>query len=291
MLFVNRLCPSARLVKLKSVPMLKYTLNQDPHSNKECKEMHPQNVEHYEPPFQPDNILAIQEIGARTKDGEVQVSSRRLFIQLHAFTSCPQPQTLIEPLSASGLEVVLYRELNDPAGIGLLFISENPGDLVTETRNLLRTGPFVDLRRKPEFTMIGRTYATGREPDLEDWLRIKPRRNVLNPDLPWAIWYPLRRAPEFYLLPKTEQGKILGEHGLIGRAYAQAGYANDIRLACFGLDVNDNEFVIGLVGEELYPLSRLIQDMRQTEQTAKFIKSLGPFFVGKVCWQSRIRAE
>lgn len=69
---------------------------------------------------------------------------------------------------------------------------------------------------------------------------------------------------------------------MLGRDYAAAGYASDIRLACFGLDLNDNEFVIGLVGAALYPLSRLIQDMRQTEQTTKYIESLGPFFVGKV---------
>ena len=61
---------------------------------------------------------------------------------------------------------------------------------------------------------------------------------------------------------------------MLGRSYAAGGYASDIRLACFGLDTNDNEFVIGLVGAELYPLSRLIQDMRQTEQTTKYIESL-----------------
>ena len=79
------------------------------------------------------------------------------------------------------------------------------------------------------------------------------------------------------------------EHAMIGQSYAQAGYAYDIRLACFGLDQNDNEFVIGLVGPELYPLSRLIQEMRHTQQTAKYIDSLGPFFVGKVCWQSPLK--
>jgi len=135
---------------------------------------------------------------------------------------------------------------------------------------------------RPEMTMIGRTYSSGREPNLEEWLIHKPLRNVLNPDFPWAIWYPLRRKPEFYRLDPNEQRRILGEHAMLGRSYAAGGYASDIRLACFGLDTNDNEFVIGLVGSELYPLSRLIQDMRQTEQTTKYIESLGPFFVGKV---------
>ena len=78
---------------------------------------------------------------------------------------------------------------------------------------------------------------------------------------------------------------------MMGRAYAEAGYANDIRLACFGLDQHDNEFMIGLVGAELYPLSRLVQDMRKTQQTAKYIDSLGPFFVGQVCWQSPMQVD
>ena len=88
------------------------------------------------------------------------------------------------------------------------------------------------------------------------------------------------------LLSRAEQGKILGEHALIGRSYGQAGLAQDVRLACHGLDRNDNEFVIGLVGKELFPLSRIVQDMRRTQQTAKYMASLGPFFVGKVLWQS-----
>jgi len=59
-----------------------------------------------------------------------------------------------------------------------------------------------------------------------------------------------------------------------------------VRLACHGLDTNDNEFVIGLLGPQLHPLSRLIQDMRKSQQTAKYIQSLGPFFIGRVHWRS-----
>jgi chlorite dismutase len=235
--------------------------------------------------------LDIREIGAPTPDGNPQTSSRRLFLQLHAFAGSPQPEALVEALSASSLESVLYEDLNDPTGVAVLLIAKDPADVVVESRELFVSHPFSELRPKPELTMIGRTYSTGREPDLEDWLLVKPRRNVLNPALRWAIWYPLRRKPEFYLLPPPDQGKILAEHGMMGRAYAEAGYANDIRLACFGLDQRDNEFVIGLVGAELYPLSRLVQDMRKTQQTAKYIDSLGPFFVGQVCWQSPMRAD
>ena len=136
--------------------------------------------------------------------------------------------------------------------------------------------------------MFGRTYSTGREADLEDWLLRKPRRAALNPQWPWAVWYPLRRKPEFALLTREEQGKIFAEHAKIGSAFGQAGFASDIRLACHGLGANDNEFILGIVGPELYYLSALIQEMRKSQQTARYIHSMGPFFSGWVCWQSPV---
>ena len=73
---------------------------------------------------------------------------------------------------------------------------------------------------------------------------------------------------------------------MIGMAYGRTDLAHDVRLACHGLDRNDQEFVIGVVGKDLFPLSHLIQRMRRTVQTSRYIDSLGPFFVGRVFWQS-----
>jgi len=238
------------------------------------------NIEQKKP--QRPELPDIQEVGAPI-EGEPQVSDRRLFFQLHVFGGCSDTYRIIEALEKSSLNAVLYDDLNHPTGIGMLFITEDPAVLTTDARHLL-AGLQHDtkLSYRPEMTMIGRTYASGREPNLEEWLLNRPLQNALNPEFPWAIWYPLRRNPEFYRLEHRERGRILGEHAILGRSYAAGGYASDIRLACFGLDTNDNEFVIGLVGPELHPLSRLIQDMRQTEQTTKYIESLGPFFIGKV---------
>ena len=217
---------------------------------------------------------------------DIQADEPRLYCQLHAFGECLDESPLVDSLQASGLEGVLYRDLHDPRGVGLLLMTENPVLLITEARSLLVSNTFVSLKQKPALTMTGRTYSTGHERDKEDRLLAKPRRNALNPEFPWAIWYPLRRKSEFQLLSQEEQDKILLEHAAIGISYARSGFAHDIRLACHGLDRNDNEFVIGLVGESLYPLSRIVQDMRKTQQTARYIESLGPFFVGKVFWQS-----
>ena len=79
---------------------------------------------------------------------------------------------------------------------------------------------------------------------------------------------------------------ILAEHGAIGMSFGAGDYAHDIRLACHGLDKDDNDFIIGLIGKELFPLSALVQTMRKTQQTSLYLERLGPFFVGRALWQS-----
>jgi chlorite dismutase len=68
--------------------------------------------------------------------------------------------------------------------------------------------------------------------------------------------------------------------------FGAADYVHDIRLACHGLDRDDNDFVIGLAGKDLFPLSAIIQTMRSTQQTSLYLERLGPFFVGRAAWQS-----
>ncbi len=218
--------------------------------------------------------------------GKEQVSERRLWMQLLAFTGARDLQALVDALRSAHLEAVLYLDVNDPRGVAALVMAEDPAVLTGAWRDLMSTGPFGYLVARPELTMTGRTYATGREPDLEFALLQKPRQTALNPAWPWAVWYPLRRKPAFAVLPPEEQGKILHEHAMIGMAYGGADYAHDVRLSCYGLDRDDNEFVIGLLGKDLAPLSQCVQEMRKTVQTSKYIKKLGPFFVGRAVWQA-----
>jgi chlorite dismutase len=134
--------------------------------------------------------------------------------------------------------------------------------------------------------MIGRTYATGHEPKLEHVLLQRPIENVLHTNYVWHVWYPLRRTGAFAALAPHDQSIILREHANIGMAYGQQELAHDIRLACHGIDAEDNEFVIGLVGHDLHPLSHLVQTMRKTKQTSEYIQKMGPFFVGHVAQRS-----
>lgn len=218
------------------------------------------------------------------KSGNPISLNRRLFMQLLGFES-DDPANVVQNLGGAlreqGVPSVIYEDVNHPRGLALLTFSEEPLDFSTRVRPLVGSAAFSGLRPRPELSMLGRTYSTGFEQDLEYWLLRRPRETVLNEAWPWAIWYPLRRVGPFERLDAKERGQIMREHGGIGRAYGSQDLAHDVRLACHGLDQADNDFVIGLIGKELHPLSHVVQAMRQTRQTAEFMDKMGPFFVGR----------
>ena len=237
----------------------------------------------------PPTIPDLSEKG-RDAAGQVITMNRRLFMQLQVYTDAVDVALLAESLQASGLAGTLYVDLNDPRGVGLLTWHEQPDFFITTLRTYLQNSPFEDLVRRPEFTMLGRSYAIGYEADLEHVLFRRPITRATNPATPWHVWYPLRRKGSFEQLPPAEQKAILGEHGTLGALFSAGDYGNDIRLDCRGLDTHDNDFVIGLIGKDLFPLSAMVQAMRKTRQTSEFLEKLGPFFVGKAVWQSTGKA-
>ena len=224
----------------------------------------------------------ISEKGRR--EGRPVSLDRRLFMNFTAFRGSAEAAE--SALAESGLEGALYKDLSDPRGIGIIVLAEDPTVFMTTLRDLFTDAPFADMAHLPEYDMLGRTYSIGYEPDLVEVLFDRPRGRILDPELCWAVWYPLQRSKAFYRLSDERQRAILGEHGGIGRRYGEAGLAADVRLACHGLDRNDNDFVIGLLGRQLHPLSALVREMRATEQTSQYLDRLGPFFVGHVVWQS-----
>src|SRR5690606_23696288 len=228
--------------------------------------------------------LDLSEKGRR--GGEVISLDRRLFMKFTAFGGCPRADAAIEALRASGIVAALYLDAQDPQGIGVMAANEDPDFFVTTLREVFTSPPFDELDYKPEFDMLGRSYSVGYEPDLENVLLKRPLRRLLDSENRWAVWYPLQRSRGFQRLSHGDKMRILGEHGTLARRFGEAGLAIDIRLACHGLDRYDNDFIVGLVGPTLHPLSAVVQEMRKTEQTAQYLDNLGPFFVGRVAWQS-----
>lgn len=235
--------------------------------------------------------VEVRERGGKGKDGEPQMMDRRLFFQLLAFEveAGASPTSAVtalgQALASRKVGAVIYADVGNPRGFALLTWAEDPVVFVRDVRPAILDLP-TGLKPRPELTMMGRTYSQGHEDDLEHWLIKRPISVAMNPEWNWAVWYPLRRTGAFAKLDPREQASILREHAIIGRAYGQQDLAHDIRLACFGMDAADNEFVVGLVGKDLHPLSHVVQAMRKTRQTAEFIAQMGPFFVGHAIFRT-----
>ena len=229
--------------------------------------------------------IDVNEYGGK-KEGVRQSANRRLFMQLLVFDLPAaevedKPRELAAAMRERKIPGVVYADANDPRGAGLLTWSEDPSIFVRGVRPLF-SSVLSRAALRNDFTMMGRTYSTGHEPNLLHWLLERPAENVLDERRPWHVWYPLRRSGAFARLEGPEVGELMREHAVIGHAYGQQDLATDVRLACHGLDAKDNEFVIGLVGHDLHPLSHLVQAMRKTRQTSEYIEQMGPFFVGFV---------
>jgi chlorite dismutase len=235
--------------------------------------------------------VSVAEYGA-DRDGERQSLNSRLFMQLLALECAwtPGPQVLArelaEQLERRSAPGVIYQDVLNPAGLAVLSWSDDPARLLSGVHQaVMSVGP-SGLALRPHLQLLGRTYSSGFEHDLADWLIERPKRTALNPEWPWAVWYPLRRGGAFERLSPREKGAIMKEHANIGRAYAAQDLAHDIRLACHGLDAHDNEFVVGLMGRDLHPLSHIVQRMRSTKQTSEYVTQMGPFFVGHALWRN-----
>ena len=78
---------------------------------------------------------------------------------------------------SAGVRGVVYADAMDPRGLGLLTWSEDPAHFVRAVRPLFARRARERGDARP-YAMIGRTYATGHEPDLEHVLLRRAIENV-----------------------------------------------------------------------------------------------------------------
>ena len=112
----------------------------------------PSQTKHGAAPARP-KAPDIREKGA-PKGGAPQALDRRLFMQLSAFGGVLELKDLVRTLENSGLEGVLYADLNDPRGVGLLTFSEDEDHFLTAVRDFLNGKPFGSLTQKLEYSMF-----------------------------------------------------------------------------------------------------------------------------------------
>src|SRR3972149_8185817 len=88
-------------------------------------------------------------IEGQERGAKGQRPDRRLWMQLQVLGGCGDPKPLVRALEASRLEAVLYQDVNDPRGGGLLAIHEDPTFFVNGLRGPPTAGALPRLVPTP----------------------------------------------------------------------------------------------------------------------------------------------
>jgi hydrogen peroxide-dependent heme synthase len=124
-------------------------------------------------------------------------------------------------------------------------------------RSLELTHAFMGVHRQAEFNPAHQpAFLKGEE----------PRR--------YLSVYPFVRTPEWYLLPREERGRMLAEHGEIGREFPDV-LANTT--AAFGM--GDWEWILAFEADQLHRIVDCIRRLREAE-ARRFTKEEIPFVIG-----------
>ncbi len=140
-------------------------------------------------------------------------------------------------------------------------------DLQSAIRDIRRSGLFggteiawsaMGVHRDAEFSKNHwPSYARGIDPEA------------------WICVYPFVRSYEWYLLPAEERGKMLRDHGMLGREFPQV-LANTV--ASFAL--GDWEWILGLEAPNLVDLVDMMRHLRSTE-ARNHVREEIPFYTGR----------
>jgi hydrogen peroxide-dependent heme synthase len=124
-------------------------------------------------------------------------------------------------------------------------------------RALGLTHAFMGVHRPPEFN----------PQHVPAFLRGEPPRKYL-------CVYPFVRTAEWYLLPAEERGRLLKEHGEIGREYPDV-LPNTT--SAFGL--GDWEWILAFESDQLHRIVDCIRRLRDSD-SRKYVRVETPFVVG-----------
>jgi hydrogen peroxide-dependent heme synthase len=103
----------------------------------------------------------------------------------------------------------------------------------------------------------------------------------LNPDMPYASFYPMSKRRDavqnWYTLTLDDRSRLMRAHGLTGRRYA--GKVQQVITGAIGLD--KWEWGVTLFARDPLEFKKLVTDMRFDEVSAKYAE-FGDFYVGRI---------
>jgi chlorite dismutase len=91
----------------------------------------------------------------------------------------------------------------------------------------------------------------------------------------WVCVYPFVRSYEWYILPAEERGKMLRDHGMLGREFPQV-LSNTVSSFALG----DWEWILGLESDDVLDLVDLMRHLRATDARMHVREEI-PFYTGR----------
>ena len=148
----------------------------------------------------------------------------------------------------------------------LWLVGASPDDLQSVFTRFRRT--LLGRRLEPTWTFLGVHRQAEFNPDHQPAFvkGEKPKK--------YLCVYPFVRTPEWYLLSGEERGKLLREHGELGREFPDV-LANTTS----GFGLGDWEWILAFEADELHRIVDCIRKLREAE-ARKYTKEEVPFVVG-----------
>lgn len=113
-------------------------------------------------------------------------------------------------------------------------------------------------------------YTMGENADLISFLKF--------PSLKYFVAYPMKKSPDWYLLPYEERRDIMAEHIKIAKTHPDNNGIRSYTTYSFG--IGDYEFVVIYEIPELYKWVNVVEKLREA-RARKWITSEEPILVGE----------
>lgn len=185
-------------------------------------------------------------------------------------SALPDFEAAVTKLAESGITLrgaYDVSAMREDADVMIWLHGAKPEDLQAAVRTIRRTALFEDtdlvwsamgVHRDAEFSKDhSPAFARGAEPST------------------WLCVYPFVRSYEWYLLPAEERGRMLRDHGKLGRDFPQV-LSNTV--ASFAL--GDWEWILALEAPELIDLVDLMRHLRYTD-ARNHVREEIPFYTGR----------
>jgi len=178
----------------------------------------------------------------------------------------------LRELSREALLLNLYISLRAGADLIVWMSSESP-ELVARFRLMLRSGYSGYVGEAYSFLAVYRpSQYFPPHHDLREYV-VKASKDPYR----YLVAYPMKKSPEWYLLPYEERRRIMAEHASLARALSAGKKIRSYTAYSYGID--DNEFLVIYEVEDLGQWSEIVEKLREAQHRRWVIRE-EPIIVG-----------